>query len=323
MKLLKIHNVLILATLLIWAGCTDDSTGDLGEKPVAEFTSSDNDMSVEVGQIVTFTDASSNNPYLYTWSIEGGSPTYSNQKSVEVEFISEGSQAVTLTVRNDAGADEITKYINITPLVIPDLETTPLIKMRFESNLANEGSAGGEGVIEGAANYEPRSKYGGMALVFSGEPMDVELPHFTGVNGANPRSTACWVKTSMSGANGGIITWGASGTLSRHSFKINTAGNLRMEWQGGGFNSTGIINDDNWHHVAMTYDGSTVRLYIDGVEDGVLEGVTLNTSVAGEIAVAIGSMQTYYHFFTGLIDDARIYDTALTPEQVKFLSEIH
>ena len=132
MKKINIY-FLLLSTLLvgITACSDDDDSAPSGNLPIADFSASDDDLSIEVGEVVTFTDASENAPYLFTWRVEGGNPTYSNQKSVEVEFISEGKQAVTLTVRNDAGADEITKYIEVTPLNIPDLAINATHKNAF------------------------------------------------------------------------------------------------------------------------------------------------------------------------------------------------
>ena len=96
---------------------------------------------------------------------------------------------------------------------------------------------------------------------------------------------------------------------------------IRYEFQGGGINGVTPVNDNEWHHVAFTYDGTTIRLYVDGVEDATLDAI-IDTGVDGETNVNIGS-QLGGSLFQGLIDDVRIYDSALTPEQIKFLSDIN
>ncbi len=317
-KNINIYYLLLFAMAFGVVSCSDDDEPIAsGDRPVAEFTASDNDWSIEVGEIVTFTDASENSPYLYTWRVEGGNPTYSNKRSIDVEFVAEGNMGITLTARNDAGADEITKYIEVKPLTIPDLDITPVVKLRFENNLTNEGTAGING--SGGSNiYEARSKYGGLALKFTGSG-DVTLTGYTGINGANTRSVACWIKTN-SASTSGLIHWGASGTRSRSSFKYQGAGQIRYEFQGGGVTGTTLVNDNEWHHVAYTYDGKTIRLYVDGVEDATLDAV-IDTGVAGETNVNVGS-QLGGSLFQGLMDDVRIYQEVLTPEQIKFLSEI-
>jgi len=76
--------------------------------------------------------------------------------------------------------------------------------------------------------------------------------------------------------------------------------------------------NDEWHHVAGTYDGSQLRLYIDGA----LEGVTDHT---GSIAstpynVNIGrNAAAPNRLYEGLIDDVRVYDCALSEAEIRDL----
>jgi len=76
---------------------------------------------------------------------------------------------------------------------------------------------------------------------------------------------------------------------------------------------TGIW-DNNWHHIVGTYDGSSVKLYVDGTE---ISGGTISTE---DIAYNsedfyIGSYGTGY-YFNGLIDEVKIYNRALDSDEV-------
>jgi len=75
------------------------------------------------------------------------------------------------------------------------------------------------------------------------------------------------------------------------------------------------INDNEWHHVAGVYNGSKMDLYVDGLLDasGSASG-SLNVSAAN---VCIGGSAT--QSFNGLIDDARIYDRALSDDEIRTL----
>jgi Concanavalin A-like lectin/glucanases superfamily len=71
----------------------------------------------------------------------------------------------------------------------------------------------------------------------------------------------------------------------------------------------------HWTHLAVTYDGGTLRLYVDGVERS-------HTSLSGAIArtanpLWIGGDRPYGEYFRGVIDDVRIYDRALSPGAVR------
>jgi len=70
-----------------------------------------------------------------------------------------------------------------------------------------------------------------------------------------------------------------------------------------------------WTHLALTYDGSALRFYVDGrpVSTMAKTGrITTSTS-----PLTIGSDPFYGQYFNGLIDEIRIYDTALDIRQVQ------
>ncbi|MFC1742059.1 DUF2341 domain-containing protein, partial [Nanoarchaeota archaeon] len=83
-------------------------------------------------------------------------------------------------------------------------------------------------------------------------------------------------------------------------------------------NSSGSINDGEWHHLAATYNGSTMSLYIDGVLNAT------NTSYSGALPSNDGSVWIGRHYdpdettgyFNGMIDDVRIYNRSLISQQV-------
>ncbi len=87
--------------------------------------------------------------------------------------------------------------------------------------------------------------------------------------------------------------------------------------------STGTISDTtNWHHVAITRSGTTVTLYIDGEPSGT--GTQTGTLRNDSFGIQIGADGTWSSIsnFKGQIDEARIYNYALTPSQIKDLKSI-
>jgi LruC domain-containing protein len=93
----------------------------------------------------------------------------------------------------------------------------------------------------------------------------------------------------------------------------NDSGNS-VEWGSG----RPILNE--WYHLAMTYNGSVLSLYING---------TLRNSkpVTGKLKVnsrnlSIGSDNGVQKFFKGKIDDVMIFGVALTPEEIRDIVQI-
>ncbi len=72
-----------------------------------------------------------------------------------------------------------------------------------------------------------------------------------------------------------------------------------------------------WTNIAITLNGSTARLYINGVERGVNAGVTLNPSSLGNTAANyIGKSQWPDPALNGSVDDFRIYSRALSAAEL-------
>lgn len=80
--------------------------------------------------------------------------------------------------------------------------------------------------------------------------------------------------------------------------------------------SIATINDGNWHHVVGVYNGATpIDIYIDGVLDNTSAGnAPASTGTTGN-DVSVGAVNTA-RFFTGDIDDVRVYDRALSAAEV-------
>lgn len=109
-------------------------------------------------------------------------------------------------------------------------------------------------------------------------------------------------KEQASGSAGYILRCGASGKL---SFAFGS-GSAFPELA----TTTSVLTLNTWQHVAATYDGTTMRLYVNGVE-------VANKAQTGTIAlsakpVEIGRNNEYSsRYFTGRIDEARIFNVAL------------
>ena len=80
------------------------------------------------------------------------------------------------------------------------------------------------------------------------------------------------------------------------------------------------INNNKWYHIACTYDGTTVKLYIDGIE----VASDIPTSILGYGAEKFMIGATYdsdapntpKDYFNGFIDEVRIWDVALMANQI-------
>ena len=78
---------------------------------------------------------------------------------------------------------------------------------------------------------------------------------------------------------------------------------------------TAALPANTWSYLAETYDGSTVRLYVNGTQVGSVAHTGAITTSTNQLQ--IGGDSLYGQYFAGMIDEVRIYNTALTAAQIQ------
>jgi hypothetical protein len=89
------------------------------------------------------------------------------------------------------------------------------------------------------------------------------------------------------------------------------------------FDSTATVPVNTWRHVASTYDGTTLRVYVNGTPSGSM-AVSGAPCVSGE-PLAVGAKNNptkglLEAFWDGKLDDVRVYDRALSAAEIKQLA---
>ncbi len=138
--------------------------------------------------------------------------------------------------------------------------------------------------------------------------------------GSSARSVFAWIKTSSGNKN--ILEYGSGGcNAQKLGLFINSAGDFRVATWCNDFTSPRIINDNSWHLVGFKIPGGTadVTVYIDettyaGTFNG---GFTPNTQ-AGPLVIASPT----WGRFNGIIDEVRIWNRALSPDETVTMKQI-
>jgi len=79
--------------------------------------------------------------------------------------------------------------------------------------------------------------------------------------------------------------------------------------------SSRVITKGVWHNIAMTYDGSMTKLYLDGVE--VASEIASGQLSENSSYLYIGSYSGNTYSFNGIIDDVMIYEHALSADDIE------
>src|SRR5262245_32466796 len=83
----------------------------------------------------------------------------------------------------------------------------------------------------------------------------------------------------------------------------------------GPLHGPGALPVNTWSHLAATYDGATLRLYVDGVE--VARRAQTGKIKSSSRELTIGGDAHFGQYWTGRIDEVRIYDRALSASEIQ------
>jgi hypothetical protein len=186
-------------------------------------------------------------------------------------------------------------------------------KLDETEGLAAHDSAGAyEGTLHGDPLWQPTSGKVKGALQFDGGDDYASTPFVLDPSAIGGFSIFAWVKggsaqQAIISQAGGVNWLMADTTEGKLMTELTIAGRL-----GRPLISQTIVTDGNWHRVGLTWDGKNRVLYLDDVEVAKDTQASLAGSQGG-LYIGAGKNLEAGSFWSGLIDDVRIYDRAITP----------
>ncbi|MEZ4796593.1 MAG: choice-of-anchor D domain-containing protein [Flavobacteriaceae bacterium] len=140
----------------------------------------------------------------------------------------------------------------------------------------------------------------------------------------NPTSftISSWVMREAGSNNKSILSKRDLAYTEGYDFKINSTGRFEVSWKNGStqtITSSVVIPQSEWHHLAIIYSGGTATLYIDGVPDTSASLTAPVSTTRNFNLAAAGKGASLGDFFIGNIDEVRVWDTALTVDQLRYI----
>jgi glucose/arabinose dehydrogenase/chitodextrinase len=184
-------------------------------------------------------------------------------------------------------------------------------------SVADASGNGNTGTISGAT-WTPSGRYG-AALSFNGTSNLVVIPGSTSLNVSTAMTLSAWIQPTV--AQGG---WRTIMQREVNAYFLNASNDTGALRPAGGGTFNGGVNwvggptaspVSAWTHVALTYDGAMLRLYVNGVQAAAL--AQTGSIETPSTPLRIGGNVPYGEYFQGLIDEVRVYNRALSAAEIQ------
>ncbi len=184
------------------------------------------------------------------------------------------------------------------------------------SSVADASGNGNTGTVSGAT-WVTSGKFGG-ALQFNGSSARVNVPNAASLQLTTGMTLEAWVDPSTVQQLWRDVIYKGNDNYYLEATSSNASkpdGGLIAGGTYGDAYGTAALPANTWSYLAETYDGSNLRLYVNG-------SLVATTAHTGSITTStnqlqIGGDSIYGQYFAGMIDEVRIYNTALTATQIQ------
>ncbi len=256
---------------------------------------------------------STNGPFTFATQLVGGAAY-----SVTVKTNPSGQ---TCSVSNGSGTIGSANVTNVAVSCTTATGPTGLVAAYgFDAGsgttVADQSGNGNNGTVANTT-WAATGKYG-KALQFNGSSALVTIPDAASLHLTTAMTLEAWVNPSTVNGNWRDVIYKGNDNYYLEATSTNSSkpdGGLIAGGSYGDAFGTAALPANTWSYLAETYDGSTLRLYVNGTQ-------VASTAHTGAISTSanplqIGGDSIYGQFFAGMIDEVRIYNTALTATQIQ------
>lgn len=218
---------------------------------------------------------------------------------------------------------------NVAIVTTPAISMTPVASFQFSEGTGTTTSSATGSILASLVNgpiWAAGDGRPGPSLSFNSTAMQSVVTSSSplSLSPGSKLTIAAWINPSDWGtpytdANRRVLQFGSTPDNGYGLYAED--GNFKFVVGGVGQVSAPLPTTNTWHHVAGTYDGSALRLYIDC-------GLATVLLVAAPMVAGVGSLMiggkpgssVANDYFNGKIDDVRVYEVALTLDQIAALA---
>ncbi|MFA4817187.1 MAG: LamG-like jellyroll fold domain-containing protein [Parcubacteria group bacterium] len=210
---------------------------------------------------------------------------------------------------------------------VPSMPVELLGHWKFDetSGITASDSSGNNnaGILMNGAVWTNGKLNGGLSL--DGINDYVQVPSSSKLRPVSGISFGGWLKTS--GVNNNFVMEHPKDPWVSYAMRVSGSGssakiNCKIGYDSGTsthqVTSLAAVGDNTWHHAMCVYDKQNLKVYVDGIESGLIAGAN-NIYYYGSVGVRLGFHYESGTYFNGFLDDMRIYNLALGASEVAAL----
>ena len=182
---------------------------------------------------------------------------------------------------------------------------------------------GNDATLVGSPAWVPVAN--GLALNLNGSTTYATVTDQAALDSGSALTLSAWIRPRAK-AEQVLISRALMGSVDGYELALSSTGKVFARVNQASSGDSYRVNSSTsypttgtaWMHVAATYDGSRIRLYINGILEGNVPGpLAIGT---GSVAVGLGAQSDGTRPFNGTLEEVRIYNLALSGTEIAALS---
>jgi len=259
---------------------------------------------------------------LMTFNIGSGTIPRNFNEDIEVTFHADNLDFGVYNANIQVTSNDTIQDTLLIPVIVtvpaPEIDVSPVsfnVVVPQNDSLTETltiNNVGGSDLVYQLESLDSLGNGAGMAVQFDGVNGKMQTTNNIPITGNNSRTVSLWFK-GLDDNTGGIFELGTSAQI-HGIFSIYISGNNIRYWgHYADYSTDDYIVQNQWYHIATTFDGSIVTIYLNGT---VIDSRSHPVNTVSDVAV-FGWIGYGGGYFKSQMDEVAIWNRSLSAEEIQ------